>query len=523
MLVSRYWVVPNFIPSQDGHILGDPVYYHELALSQVYAIQTQGWPTFQLHYEQQGNVGITSLLYLITPNPLLVVILNALLHAIACTAVTRLLLLWFSPIVSLLATLPLLFSFVNVFWLAQINKESYVIAGCALFFLGYTLSLKYIYAGKFSPVWIVTALGGIFLIYIPRPHMNQMLLLGFITTMVIVVGLATIRRQFKVAALGMTQTVILGTAFAYFSQGGISESVNDMIARAAQENRISQSIQAESEETAQSTEDNSSPQQPSTPATVQSMNVAAGSEAPPKASKTTSNEPSVSAAPSRATERVTGSIPVQPTEQTQAAQLAVPEPLGEVCYRKLEPANWRAVDWLPAAVNARIKALADLRCHNHELHDVQDNATTKQSIADADHAIEGVADMIAYAPRGLQLGFFGPLPSQWPEGSFLKSFFYTVVPIMMVFFYIATALAAIWVMRGKAWLALPLFTISLVPIWILGISNSFFGSLFRYRYPVWIILFCFCTAALLTLTLFRKHPRDKRSDAIKPAAIATKP
>ena len=164
-----------------------------------------------------------------------------------------------------------------------------------------------------------------------------------------------------------------------------------------------------------------------------------------------------------------------------AEQIGTDEPLGLICYRKLEPQSWKTIAWLPDALNARIKALADLRCHNHELNDVQDNAMTKQSIADANVSIDGVGDMIACAPRGLQLGFFGPLPSQWPENSFMKSFFYTVVPIMMVFFYIAMAFAAICVARTKAWLAIALLMVSVVPLWILGISTSFFGSLFRYR------------------------------------------
>ena len=189
-----------------------------------------------------------------------------------------------------------------------------------------------------------------------------------------------------------------------------------------------------------------------------------------------------------------------------------PELLGKICYQKLRPENWQPVEWLPAAINARIKALADMRCHNHELHDVQDHPMTKQSIADTDVSIDGTKDMIAYAPRGLQLGFFAPLPSQWPSDSFFSSFFYTVVPIMMVYFYIAIFFGVMWTAKNKAWLALPLFTISLVPIWILGISASFLGSLFRYRYPIWMILFCFCTAALLTI-LFSKKSGGSPSEA----------
>lgn len=482
MLVSRYWVVPNFIPSQDGHILGDPVYYHELALHQVYAVQTQGWQAFQLHFEQQGNVGITSLLYLITPSPILVVILNALLHATACAAVTRLLLTWFSPGVAILACLPLLFSFVNIFWLAQINKESYVIAGCALFFMGYILCLKDSFAARWSMGWLALAVAAVLLIYIPRPHMNQMLLLGLAFTTVLVMGVVLAKKQYKVAGLCMLQSLVLMVALAWFSQGGIADSVNNMIAKAAQENKISQALEG---------------------GTVQEQQVV------PQNATTTDLAPAVVVSSETTThtessaEASTINADTALSDRTNTSKEHNDRLLGQACYELLEPQNWQPADWLPAGINARIKALADLRCHNHELHDVQENAMTKQSIADVDVEISSVADMLAYAPRGLQLGFFGPLPSQWPDNSFLKSFFYTIVPAMMVFFYVAMGFATIWIVRTRAWLSLPLFTISLVPLWILGISNSFLGSLFRYRHPIWIILFCFCTAALLTVTVFK--------------------
>lgn len=501
MLLSRYWIVPNYIPSQDGHILGDPVYYHELALRQVYAIQTQGWQAFQLHFERQGNVGVTSLLYLITPSPLLVVILNALLHAVACAAVTRLLVTWFSPTVSLLATLPLLFSFVNIFWLAQINKESYVIAGCALFFLGYILCLKDNFAGNLGIGWLALAIAGVFLTYIPRPHMNQMLLLGLAFTTVFIMSITLAKKRYKSANLCLLQSIVLIASLAWFSQGGISESVNEMIARAAHDNKMSQRLEA-----------SAIGQEQRGPESVTSTDLVTPTVNPgDKAALTESRSETAALSASETNDASTTNVP-NPTalEATTASKEPEAEDLGRACYRLLEPENWQPASWLPAVVNGRIRALADLRCHNHELHDVQENVMTKQSIADVDVKIDSVTDMIAYAPRGLQLGFFAPLPSQWPENSFLNSFFYTLVPVMMVFFYIAMALAAIWIVRTKTLLALPLFTISLVPLWILGMSTSFLGSLFRYRYPVWIILFCFCTAALLTMTFSKiKRPNHK--------------
>ena len=507
MTVSRYWIVPNYIPSENGHILGDPLLYHNMALEQVNILRDQGWSAFQLHYGAQGTAGITSLLYLIYPSPFLVLILNALLHAVACAAVTRLLTVWFRPGISLLATLPLLISPANIFWLAQINKESYATAGFALFCLGYILALQQSLSdntkNKLAGWWVLLAVLGIFLMYIPRPHLNQMLILGFVVTSVIVIACLTLKKQYKAMLTTIMQATILTAAFGYFSQGGLSDRVDAMITQAAKEDEISRALETseETQPTSSSSTDPSANSQMSE-SVAETTNKSEATIEPLTGTPVSAVNDSASAPGST----VPDNISREPAPNAEEVKPPA-EPLGVICYRKLEPANWRPVDWLPESINSRLKALASVRCHNHELHDVHDNPTTKQSIADTDVAIQGVDDMIAYAPRALQLGFFGPLPSQWPSGTFLSSFFFTTVPVMMVLFYIGFVVTAFWIVKTKAWLVLPIFMISTVPLWIYGISTSFLGALFRYRYPMWIVLFCICTAGLLTV-LTSRFARD---------------
>lgn len=497
MTVSRIWLVPNYIPSENGHILGDPLLYHNMALEQVRIIGEQGLGAFQLHFGNQGTAGVTSLLYLIYPSPFLVLMLNALLHAIACAAVTRLLMVWFSPIVSLIATVPLLISPANIFWLAQINKESYAIAGCALLFLGYTLTLKHALNRQFKTLWLLVAVVGIFLVYIPRPHLNQMLMLGFAVTSVLVIGTILLQKNNRAALLASIQAVVLGIAFVIFSQGGLADAVNQSVTQAAQANEISRSIEAERQaEPLEESDVTDASDEPKSPDTVQAKNRTSETTDTELVNKQEAENPQAVTTNSD----TTGSAPVTQPE----------EPLGVICYRKLEHSNWQVTEWLPTGVNSRLRALASLRCHNHELHDVHDNPTTKQSIADTHVFIEGTKDMIAYAPRALQLGFFGPLPSQWPSGTFLSSFFYTIVPVMMVFFYLGMVATVVWVVRSKAWLVLPVFMISIVPVWIYGISASFLGALFRYRYPIWIVLFCIGAAALLTIAIKQSSKLRRR-------------
>lgn len=477
MTLARYWIVPTYLSSESGHILGDPLLYHNMALEQVRLIGEQGLSAFQLHYGTQGTAGVTSLLYLIYPSPMLVVILNALLLAIACAAVARLLLIWFRPAVALLATLPLLISPANIFWLAQINKEIYAMAGCALFFLGYTLALKHALAKQFRPLWLLLAIVGIFLIYIPRPHLNQMLMLGFAMASVLVIGALLLKKSYLATALVTIQAIVLSIMFGIFSQGGLSNNVDQLIAQSAEQDEISRQLELEEKNDAPSIDEGLVTNQSSTP-------------------NTTDSKPSQSITPEDAESK---------QDAKEVTNISDPNvPLGPKCYQKLDPANWQPADWLPESINSRFKALASLRCHNHELRDVHDNPTTKKSIADAEVSIEGTQDMIAYAPRALQLGFFGPLPSQWPAGSFMSSFFYTIVPVLMVFFYLGMIATVVWVIRSKAWLVLPIFVISMAPLWIYGMSTSFLGALFRYRYPFWIVLFSIGMAAMLSLLFLRK-------------------
>ena len=43
-----------------------------------------------------------------------------------------------------------------------------------------------------------------------------------------------------------------------------------------------------------------------------------------------------------------------------------------------------------------------------------------------------------------------------------------------------------------------------VLLWVYGISASCLGSLFRYRYSVYVVLFCISLAALITLLFLRQ-------------------
>ena len=43
LVISREIVIPNFASSINGHIAGDPYYYHTLAIKKAEEIKTMGW------------------------------------------------------------------------------------------------------------------------------------------------------------------------------------------------------------------------------------------------------------------------------------------------------------------------------------------------------------------------------------------------------------------------------------------------------------------------------------------------
>ena len=70
MAVSREVVIPRMMEeSTSGHIAGDPLYYHSLAVKKAEEIRAAGITEFELRPEGQAPAGVASLLCLILGNP----------------------------------------------------------------------------------------------------------------------------------------------------------------------------------------------------------------------------------------------------------------------------------------------------------------------------------------------------------------------------------------------------------------------------------------------------------------------
>lgn len=179
MVVSRELVIPRMVPSINGHIAGDPYYYHTLALKKAEDIRARGFGEFEFQPEGQGPAGVASLAYLVWENPYSVVFLNAVLHGVSVVMMAMILKQWFSQRTSLIATLPIAISPYMITWFSQINKDSFTLAGVLLFTYG-LLKLVGVKGRSLLHRDVLLSLliiaTGLLLNWLVRPYVNQMLL-----------------------------------------------------------------------------------------------------------------------------------------------------------------------------------------------------------------------------------------------------------------------------------------------------------------------------------------------------------
>ncbi|PUE31185.1 hypothetical protein B9Z35_09180 [Limnohabitans sp. Jir61] len=179
MYFIREYLVALMPLSTNGNIGGDPQYYLVLAQKILTAINTNGFNAYELRPEGQGISGVAALLFLIYDNIYSIVLVNALLHATSVAVIVLLLRMWFTLHTSIIASLPLAISPYMIVWFSQINKESFVITGGVLFVYGFVKlyeSAKDDISGKSGLQSLVMAVSGLFLIFLMRPYVNQILL-----------------------------------------------------------------------------------------------------------------------------------------------------------------------------------------------------------------------------------------------------------------------------------------------------------------------------------------------------------
>lgn len=179
MAVSRELVIPRFLPAAvEGHILGDPYYYHLLAMKKVGEIEAEGIQEFELRPAGQGPAGVASLAYLVYENPYGIVLINAFLHGISTIAMAMVLLKWFPLLTVIIAIIPLAISPYMMVWLSQVNKDSFAVVGALLFMYGLMRLVGADEKSLFRSGWIslLAMVAGMAFLWVVRPYVNQILL-----------------------------------------------------------------------------------------------------------------------------------------------------------------------------------------------------------------------------------------------------------------------------------------------------------------------------------------------------------
>jgi putative peptidoglycan lipid II flippase len=107
-----------------------------------------------------------------------------------------------------------------------------------------------------------------------------------------------------------------------------------------------------------------------------------------------------------------------------------------------------------------------------------------------DVQFNGWADMIRYLPRAAVIGFFSPFPDMWlAQGSQVGATGRRLSGLEMLFTYLIEllALAGLWYRRRELTVWLLALTAA-VGATALGLIVLNIGSLYRVRYPFWMLL-----------------------------------
>ena len=127
-----------------------------------------------------------------------------------------------------------------------------------------------------------------------------------------------------------------------------------------------------------------------------------------------------------------------------------------------------------------------------------------------------LGDVLVYCPRALQIGYLAPFPPDWvaPGHSPGGSLFRRLVGGEMMLAYLGLGGFLLLLVPGKGrWTALGLLGFATVIILLYALAVPNVGSLYRYRYPVWISLVLPGLAWLLVLGQihWRRAPQSGQS------------
>jgi hypothetical protein len=248
VVLMRTLLLPIVGLSEGGHLLGDPLYYHNIALRHADLMRTHGLGIWEIHLDGQGPAGVASLIYYFGGGISGVILANSLLHSWSCLVLLMIALKFFDKGVAILCVVPVVASPFQMVWFSQINKESFIIAG----FLTCTYALLKAFETKrwmSSDSLVVSALlvSGFLLNYIGRPYVNQLIAFYFVfATIAVILRRMSVVRQSFLIPLRSIFPLLLFMAIIFslspLSNGGASGDTISGIQSAAPGNILSNDV-----------------------------------------------------------------------------------------------------------------------------------------------------------------------------------------------------------------------------------------------------------------------------------------
>ena len=167
--------------------------------------------------------------------------------------------------------------------------------------------------------------------------------------------------------------------------------------------------------------------------------------------------------------------------------------------------EWHKTTWLPQTLDRQLEIGARTRVGliNYS------KSVNAQSLIDGDVTPDSLSAMVAYIPRGIQLGLFAPFPTTWlDEGASLMRL--AVIPEMLVWYVLFFGLA-LHLYKHRSPQVMAAIVFSMVFITIFGMLEPNVGTLYRKRY---VFLFILVLVSAQGWTLLLDNIRTFRRRAI---------
>lgn len=214
----QFVLLPHVVPAwHAGHGLlvgGDWVGFHRIAAELSAKMGDVGWQAWQLRPQSHAPAGIAAIFYhLFTPEPWVLIPLNASLHALAAALLAKI--IWNITGrmgISILATLPFLLYPSAAAWYSQIHKDSFFITGFLACLYGWLKLVQYgTWQVSWRPVGVSVAwiVGGTLLIGMVRDYAVQLIVvMGSVFAVVATIRLVRVGFPWPRWRLGLALTLL---------------------------------------------------------------------------------------------------------------------------------------------------------------------------------------------------------------------------------------------------------------------------------------------------------------------------